>query len=273
MTNKGIMINNNTIQYLSPRETEVIARLAYEKTSIITKEQLDKYFGFTSAVRNKIIYRLNKRGILRSISKGIYLYSPLESGPAGSNINEFLIPPVLFPRGNYYIGYGVMYNYYGFIDQISQSMDILNTSVQRQKFINNMNFRMIKIPEKRMYGLEKIIIGGSEAIISSRERTLVDFIYNPGPAGGIMKAVDILKYQVKNKKVNIDKFIEYSARFPVVSARKIIGFVLEECGISDKKLYPVIKSVESSSLSTLFGAKSRKGKINNKWKVIIDALA
>jgi len=88
-----------------------------------------------------------------------------------------------------------------------------------------------------------------------------------------MKAVDILKYQVKNKKVNIDKFIKYSARFPVVSARKIIGFVLEECGISDKKLYPVIKSVESSSLSTLFGAKSRKGKINNKWKVIIDALA
>jgi hypothetical protein len=40
------MMKNNTTQYLSPRETEVIARFAYEKASIITQEQFNRYFNF-----------------------------------------------------------------------------------------------------------------------------------------------------------------------------------------------------------------------------------
>ena len=125
---------------MNPREREVVARLAYEKVSIITKEQFDRYFNFPKRVKEKTLFRLKKNGILTTIKRGIYFYSPLESGPAGSSINEFLIPPVLFPKGNYYIGYSTMYNYYGFTDQIFQTMYILNTSLQRAKTISNMRF-------------------------------------------------------------------------------------------------------------------------------------
>lgn len=82
---------------LGPKETEVIARLSYEKVNIITKKQFDKLFG-ESVLTRQIIYQLKKKGILKPITRGIYYYSPLESGPAGSRINEFLIPPVLFPQ-------------------------------------------------------------------------------------------------------------------------------------------------------------------------------
>ncbi len=35
-------MNNNTVEkYLGPKETKVIARLSYEKVSLITKEQFD----------------------------------------------------------------------------------------------------------------------------------------------------------------------------------------------------------------------------------------
>ena len=52
------MVKNDTGRYLSPRETEVIARLSYEKTSLITQEQFDRYFGFPKSVREKVIFRL-----------------------------------------------------------------------------------------------------------------------------------------------------------------------------------------------------------------------
>ena len=141
-------------KYLGPKETEVISRLSYEKTTIITREQFDKLFA-QSVLTRQIIYQLRKKGILKPITKGIYYYSPLEAGPAGSHINEFLIPPVLFLSGNYYVGYSTMYNYYRFTNQIFQTFYILNTSLQRERIICGIPFKLLKISPKRMYGIEK----------------------------------------------------------------------------------------------------------------------
>jgi predicted transcriptional regulator of viral defense system len=267
----GKIMNNNTMQYLNPQEREVVGRLAYEKISIITKEQFDGYFNFPKRVGEKTLFRLKKKGILTAIKRGVYFYSPLESGPAGSRINEFLVPPALFPKSNYYIGYSTMYNYYGFSDQIFQTMYILNASFQREKTIGSMRFKMIKIPAKRMFGLEKIKIKDTEVRISDRERTLVDLIYFPGPVGGLKRAFEILKDQVNDKKTDINKLIRYTVKFPNISARKRIGFVLEQAGLRKKRLEPLLKSVKRTSLITVYPSKSRRGRINKKWKVIENA--
>ena len=265
-------MNNNTVEkYLGPKETQVIARLSYEKVSLITKEQLDRWFGFKPALRKQIVFRLKKKGILTAIKRGVYFYSPLESGPAGSSINEFLIPPVFFPKGNYYIGYSTMYNYYGFSDQIFQTMYILNTSLQREKTIGSMRFKMIKISSKRMYGLEKIRIKDTTVIVTDKERTLIDMFYFPGPVGGLKKAFEILEEQVKSRQIDISKVIKYAAKFPNVSTTKRIGFALDQTGLKDKTLEPLLRRVKMTSLVTLYPSKSRRGKTNSKWKVIENA--
>jgi predicted transcriptional regulator of viral defense system len=262
------MNNNTTKKYLGPRETEVIARLSYENATIITKEQFDKWFEFTPALRKQLIFRLKKKGILTAIKRGVYFYSPLESGPAGSRINEFLVPLVFFSKGNYYVGYSIMYNYYRFTDQIFQTMYILNTSLQREKIIGGMKFRMVKIPLQRMYGVTKIKIKDTEVIVSDKERTLIDMFYFSGPVGGLKKAFGILEEQAKNRKVNIGKLVKYAAKFPNILTRKRIGFILEKAGIGYKRLRPLLKTVSKTSYVTLYPSKSRKGKINRKWMVI-----
>lgn len=255
---------------LGPKETEVVARLSYEKTTVITKEQLEKLFGKSVLVR-QIIYQLKKKGILKPITKGVYYYSPLEAGPAGVRINEFLIPPILFPKNNYYVGYSNMYNYYGFTDQIFQTFYVLNTSRQSERAICGIPFKLIKISPKRMYGLKNIKISGSQIIVSDRERTLVDLIYFPDSIGGFKKAFTILKREASSGKTDIKKLIKYAKSFPAISTRKRIGYILDRSDVPEKILAPIRKSVENTSLITLYGSKSRKGTIDNKWKVIIDA--
>lgn len=265
------MKNNTTDKYLGPKETEVIARLSYEKASLVTKDQFDRWFGFDEALRKQIIFRLKKKGILIAIKRGVYFYSPLESGPAGSSINEFLIPSIFFPKGNYYVGYSTMYNYYGFTDQLFQVMYILNTSLQREKTIGNIRFKMIKIPAKRMYGLEKIRIKDTEVIVSDKERTLLDMFYFPDPVGGLKKAFEILNEQVKDKEVDVVRLIKYTVKFPNVSTRKRIGFALEKLDLNNRMLEPLVRSVKKTSLITLYPSKSRKGKINREWMIIENA--
>ena len=263
------MVNKNTIE-LGPIETQIISRLSYEKTTVITKAQLDKLFRKIGLTK-QLIYRLRKKGILKPIIKGIYYYSPIESGPSGARINEFLVPSVLFPKGNYYVGYSPMYNYYGFTDQVFQTFYVLNTALQRERIIDKTTFKLLKVSPDRMYGIDKVRIKDSDVFVSDRERTLVDLAYFPEPVGGLEQAFNIICKQIDDKKLNIKKFLGYVVRFPSISTRKRIGFALENCGISDRMLAPILKSIKNSSLITLYGSKSRKGKINNKWKVIVDA--
>ena len=265
------MVKNSQMKrFLGPNETEVIARLTYEKFSIVTVKQFDALFGFNTNARKQIIYRLRKKRILTPITKGVYFFSPLETGPAGSRINEYLIPPLLFPTNNYYVGYSTMYNYYGFTDQLFQTLYILNTSRQRERIISGIRFKLIKISSNRMYGLETMNIRDVETTVSDRERTLIDLIYFPDPVGGLRNAFDIIRSQIKTKKIEVRKLVKYAAVFPSISTRKRIGFVLEECGMPNTMLVPLKKSITTNALTTLYGSKSRKGTINSIWKVILD---
>ena len=249
------------------KEIEVISRLSYEKKRIVTKEDLDVFFKFNDTERNKIVYRLKKKGIFSAIKRGVYVFSPLEYGEGGAAINEMLIPPQ-FLAGNYYIGYSTMYNYYSLTEQLFQVVYVLNTSLQRKKKICQVAFNFLRVPKSRMYGFEKINIEGKEVIISSLERTLVDLAYFNKPVGGVKSALEILKRELKKDRCDLKKFIRFAAKFPNIRTRKRIGVLLEEMGYSDGELAPIVKSVKDTAISSFTA--SFKGKLNKKWRIIIN---
>ncbi|MBP9855136.1 MAG: hypothetical protein KBD53_09760 [Candidatus Omnitrophica bacterium] len=261
-------MNNNKRTRLGEKEIEVISRLSYEKKRIITKEDLDAFFKFNDIERNKIVYRLKKKRIFSPIKRGVYVFSPLQYGDQGAGINEMLIPPQFFPQGNYYVGYSTMYSYYSLTEQIFQTVYVLNTSLQRRKEICGVIFNFLRVPENRMYGFETINIEGKQVIISSLERTLVDLIYFNKPVGGIVSALEILGSELKKSRCDMTKFIRFAAKFPNVTTRKMIGIFLESQGYLDDKLGPLIKSIKNTSTGSFTG--SFKGKLNKKWRVIIN---
>ena len=67
---------------------------------------------------------------------------------------------------------------------------------------------------------------------------------------------------------DIRKLVEYAALFPNIKTRKRIGLILEETQIPGSVLKPLEKSVKNTSLIAF--SQSRKGKINQRWRVIID---
>lgn len=258
---------NNRIR-LGEKEIEVISRLSYEKKRIVTKSDLDDFFGFSNNERNKTVYRLKKKGIFSTIKKGVYVFSPLEYGPTGGAINEMLIPPQFFQEENYYIGYSTMFNYYNLTEQLFQTVYVLNTAFQRKKIICGIQYNFLKVPASRIYGCKKISIEGTGVFISSLERTLVDLIYFNKPVGGISRALEILVDELKKKRCDLQKFIRYAAKFPNITTRKRIGLTLEQSGFALKDLKPLERSVEKTAISSF--TRSFRGKLNNRWKVIIN---
>ncbi len=259
-------MNKNTISALNQKEAEIVARLSYEEKDIVTAQELDSFLPGDFTYRKQLVYNLKKKGILKPVKRGVYIYVPLESVPTGRRVSEFLIPPIFFHQDNYYIGYSTMFNYYGFTDQQFQIDYVPNTTRCMKKTIAGVSFKFVKIPYSRFYGLEKINIKGKEIIVSSKERTLIDLIYFNRPVGGITTAGKILNRFIMEKKCDVKKLIEYAVTFPGVKTKKVIGFNLELAGVSDNMLKPLEKSVENTSLISL--SDSRKRSINKRWKII-----
>jgi predicted transcriptional regulator of viral defense system len=119
-----------------------------------------------------------------------------------------------------------------------------------------------------MYGIEKIKVGDKEVNLSSRERTLIDLIYFNKPVGGITAASRIFTEIVSNSKCDIKMLIRYTVCFPNSTIRKRIGLMLDDIGVSENILKPLVKSIKKTSISSL--SSSRKGVLNKKWRVIVN---
>lgn len=263
------MDNKNTIGRLGPLETEVLARLTYEKKTVVTSLELDRLFKFSPVERAKIVSRLKRKNILSPIKRGVYLFSPLDAGPLGRGIDELLIPPLYCPKNNYYVGYSTLFNYYGFSEQMFQTVYVLNTSFAKEKIIGGISFKFLKISNARLYGRTQIEVKGTQVFISDKERTLIDLLYFNKPVGGILPAVEIFRSMVKKGGCDVKKVIDYVCRFPNVTLRKRVGVLLEGLAVRESLLRPLAKTVSGSAISSL--GKSRRGTLNKKWRVLIDA--
>ena len=262
------MANKKTFSSLSQTETELIARLVYEKKEIVTAKELDTFLPAAFPYRRQLVFRLKTKNILIPIKSGIYIFVPLESVPTGRRISEFIIPSVYFPGGNYYIGYSTMFNYYNFTDQQFQKVYVINTRLSKEKKIAGILFKFINVSRAQMYGIEKKLVRGVDVCMSSREKTLVDLIYFNKPVGGFFPAGEIVERFVTEKRCDLKTLIDYATRFPNIKTRKYMGYILEKCGINDAMLKPLAKSVKETSIASL--SKSRKGTLNKKWRVIIN---
>lgn len=161
-----------------------------------------------------------------------------------------------------------MYNYWGFTNQIPQTIFILNTGKSDRKVIGNVKYEAVKIDGRKYFGVQRIIIEDEEVCISDKERTLVDLVYKP--IGSFDNVRKILQNNLA--KIDLRKFIGYLTRFPVVSVRKRAGFILEDIGCESPLLRKMKKYLGNDRTYVVLDpmVKSRKGKIDNEWKIIVN---
>jgi predicted transcriptional regulator of viral defense system len=144
----------------------------------------------------------------------------------------------------------------------------LNTQKSLTKVIGSTEYKLVKVSKDKMYGTKKIKIEEELVRISNKERTLVDFIYNP--IGSWAEVESLLEEQIK--QIDMDRFIRYLIRFPIEAEIKRAGFMLERLHVSEKSLKLLHKSLSGKQSYVTFNPfiKSRKGEVNKKWQVIIN---
>lgn len=254
---------------ISKEEIKLISQLEYENIKVVSRQYLLKLYDNNAQKVDYLLSDLTKKGRLKQLARTKYLVVPIRAPYQQWTENEFIIADALMDGRGYYIGYNNMFNFYGFTQQIPQATFTLNTRFSKRKTIDGKSYKFIKINEDKLYGLTTLEIEGRKISVSDKERTLVDLIYYFRPVGSLKGALMVIKDKIK--EIDPDKFIRYAAKFPNIATRKRIGYYLSNLKMKDETVEPLMESIsKSNTLTPLYESKSRKGKIDRKWMLIIN---
>lgn len=249
------------IRTLSEKEIDLLARLEFEGKDIYTRKDIIS-FCKDKQKADYLIKKLLEKKRLRKVVKNIYILIPMKAPRGQWAVNEYLIAKALVRGANYYIGYSPVFNSYGFTDQVAQMIYVVNDKYSFTKTIFGVRYKLMKVLPSRFYGLEKRKIGKEDVVFPKKERAMID----------VFEFYDVKRaFQILQNQLNLlDKtiFVEYLSQYPVQIIRRRVGYFLEKLGVNRKKLNKI--EIGEKGYSPLYNDYPKKGKINNRWMLIIN---
>ncbi len=257
-------IKNNKSKALTSQEIDLLSYLELKSEEVYTRDEINEFFNDNKKTAGYIIKKLLEKKRLLSLIKNTYLVVPLKAPPGLWSANEYSIAKKLIKNSTYYIGYAGVFNSYGFTEQVAQMVHILNDTYSGEKIILGIKYKMIKVLKNRFYGLEERIIDNKIVVFPKKERAMIDVFefYKNNPR----KAFKILNEHIA--KLNIKVFVNFVSKYPVQIIRRRIGYFLNQLNIVDTLLDKIDSG--RKGYSPLYEKISLKGRINKRWRVIIN---
>lgn len=191
---------------------------------------IDQMYQKTRIDKNTLkvmLTRLEKRGYIERIEKGKYMIIPFESEKGKYTLHEFVIGSYLVEPSA--ISYWSALNYYGMTEQIPKTV-FLQTSARRKRSLINIfgvNYRIVRIKEKKIFGLRKEWIEETPINITDREKTIVDCLDKPRYSGGVIEIAKALK----TNSLDYQRLSEYALRIGNYAVVRRLGYLSDQMGL------------------------------------------
>ena len=219
-----------------------------------------------SAIR-ELLSDMTRRGLLMRLKEGIYHIIPYEQNAETFMPDWHLIAEHLVNDAKHYIGYYSALQIHSLITQPSLKEQIVVSKQLRpaEIKIKDTPFQFIYHNEKHFFGAKKIWIDSfNKAICSDLEKTIIDCLFKPDYAGGIVEVARAI--HISKEKIKYNTLLEYAKKFDSQSVIKRLGFLLEileiNTPITDK-----LHELKTVSCITLDPELPKMGKRISRWSI------
>lgn len=218
------------------------------------------------AVR-ELLSDMTRRGLLMRLKEGIYYIIPYEANAETFMPDWHLIAGHLVNDAQHYIGYYSALQIHNLITQPSLKEQIVVSKQIRPSEIKikDVPFQFIYHNEKHFFGAKKIWIDSfNKVLCSDLEKTLVDCLFKPDYAGGIVEVARAI-YVSKNK-IKYDTLLEYAKSFDSQAVIKRLGFLLELLEINTN-IIDELQKLKTTSNIVLDTELPKTGKRISRWSI------
>lgn len=256
---------------LSARERQILGALVATETTGVTVEDVLRAFPMTRGAANLIISRLNRKGWLNRVRRGVYAIVPLEASTPQPAI-EHAWPMAMELFYPCYVSGWSAAEHWDFTEQIFNSVCIVTAHKQRSalQVLGGVTFRTRTIPKSRLFGAKMIWLGSRRAEVADPHRLLIDILDAPELGGGGRHMLDIVRAYWKSAHRDPAILMDYAKRYGRGSVFKRMGFTAELFGSVDTDWLAECRHNASSSVIRLDPASPAQGPIITRWGLRIN---
>ncbi|AIM38371.1 transcriptional regulator [Sphingobacterium sp. ML3W] len=208
-----------------------------------------------------------KRGLLMRIKRGVYYLIPYEQDSKTFMPDWHLLAEPLTRGNNHYIGYYSALQVHNLIIQPSLKEQIVVAKQMRpsQIEIKGIPFQFIYHNQEHFFGMKKIWIDSFHKVVcSDLEKTIIDCLFKPDYAGGIVEIARAI--YISKDKIKFNKLLEYAEKFNSQAVIKRLGFLLETLSI-DTTIIEKLQGLKTASYVILDTELPKEGKLLNRWSI------
>jgi predicted transcriptional regulator of viral defense system len=219
-----------------------------------------------SAVR-ELLSDMTKRGLLMRLKDGVYYTIPYEQNAEKFMPDWHLIAEHLVNDAKHYIGYYSALQIHNLITQPSLKEQIVVSKQIRPSEIKikEVPFQFIYHNDKHFFGSKKIWIDSfNKVLCSDLEKTVIDCLFKPDYAGGIVEVARAI-YTSKDK-IKYDTLLEYAKKFDSQAVIKRLGFILEILDINTHVIQE-LQQMKTASYVVLDTELPKTGNRISRWSI------
>ena len=241
---------------------------------IIRTGDLAPVLGITESKERSLLHRLSKSRWIVRLKRGVYLVPPRI--PAGGKYSPgvALILQNLMEQqdGRYQICGPSAFNFYGLDDQIPSVTYAYNDRISGSRKIGNLSFQFTKVANERLGATNAVRTqNGVEIIYSSKDRTLLDAVYDWSRFNSLPRGYDWIQQEINQDPQLVSELVSVTVRYGNQAALRRIGYLLDGLAQPPKFIKSLQRQLsDSKSLIPWIPGKSAKGNINRKWGVIVN---
>jgi predicted transcriptional regulator of viral defense system len=220
----------------------------------------------SSAIR-ELLSDMTKRGLLMRLKDGVYYIIPYEQNAQNFMPDWHLIAEHLVNDAEQYIGYYSALQIHNLITQPSLKEQIVVSKQIRPSEIKikDIPFQFIYHNKKHFFGAKKIWIDNfNKVLCSDLEKTIIDCLFKPDYAGGIVEVAKAI--YISKDKINYNTLLEYAIKFDSQAVIKRLGFLLETLDISNK-ITEELQQLKTVSYVVLDTELPKVGKRISRWSI------
>lgn len=239
---------------------EILKSMAKDN-QIFSFDQLYQKTHIKKEILRVILFRMEERGFIERIEKGKYLIIPLGSEKGKYTLHEFVIASYLVEP--FAISYWSALHYYGLTEQIPGTVFVQTPTRKKknQMEIFGVNYQIVRVMEKKFFGIRKEWIEEMPISITDKEKTIIDCLDKPHYAGGIIEAAKALK----TGSLDYTRLRSYALKIDNFAVVRRLGYLCEQLGIPISLPLP-----PSKKYLLLDPTMPANGKNDPKWRLIIN---
>ncbi len=256
---------------LGQKEAEFLSRLSQCGDIIFTTRQAQEFWG-EPALTWQVLNRLQRKGWIERLERGLYMIVPLAAGPDRQWAEDpFVIAAHLIQPAA--IAYWSALHYWNMTEHIPQIVFVQSIARRHraQALILGVSYRFILITESKFFGVITQYRSGQPFPITDREKTLIDACDRPDLSGGMALVYQALRTSLD--QLEWERLDDYLARFGSSAVYKRFGYMIELGNLDIPEREERLERWRAklkSGISPLEPGAGTSGPINSRWRLRVN---